>query len=58
MRRSLQAEKGTWWSLPKMAFHLALAYLVLWIPSKRMLVIGALVSVAYVMLVANNLYHV
>jgi hypothetical protein len=55
---SLQAEMGTWWSLPKMAFHLALAYLVLWIPSKRMLVIGAVVSVAYVMLVANNLYHV
>ncbi len=41
--RSLQADMGTWWSLPKMAFHLLLAYLILWIPSKRMLAIGSLV---------------
>ena len=54
--RSLQAEMGSWWSLPKMAFHLVLAYLVLWIPSRRMLVIGAVVSAAYVLLVVNNLY--
>ena len=55
--RSMQGDMGYWWSLPKMAFHLALAYLVLWIPSKRMLVTGAVVSVAYVMLVANN-FHI
>ena len=54
--RSMQSDLGTWWSLPKMAFHLALAYLVLWIPSKRMLATGAVVSVAYVVLVANNFY--
>ncbi len=54
--RSIQMDLGPWWSLPKMAFHLALAYLVLWIPSRRMLATGAVVSVAYVMLVANNLY--
>ena len=54
--RSLQADMGSWWSLPKMAFHLVLAYLVLWIPSKRMLATGALVSAAYVLLVANNFY--
>ncbi len=53
---SIQSDLGLWWSLPKMAFHLALAYLVLWIPSKRMLATGAVVSVAYVLLVANNLY--
>jgi hypothetical protein len=39
-----------------MAFHLALAYLVLWIPSKRMLATGAMVSVAYVLLVASNFH--
>ena len=39
-----------------MAFHLVLAYLVLWIPSKRMLATGALVSAAYILLVANNFY--
>ncbi len=56
LMHSIQLDLGLWWSLPKMAFHLALAYLVLWIPSKRMLATGAVVSVVYVMLVANNLY--
>ena len=56
MLRSMQSDLGPWWSLPKMAFHLALAYLVLWIPSKRMLTTGIVVSVAYVVLVANNFY--
>ncbi len=56
LMRWLQAELDTWWSLPKMAFHLGLAYLVLWIPSKRMLAVGAVTSVAYVLLVANNMY--
>ncbi len=56
LMRSLQVDLGSWWSLPKRAFHLALAYLVLWIPSKRMLATGALVSVAYVLMVANNLH--
>jgi hypothetical protein len=39
-----------------MAFHLALAYLVLWIPSRRMLATGAVVSVGYVLLIANNFH--
>ena len=56
LMHSLQAEMGTWWSLPKMAVHLGLAYLVLWIPSKPMLVVGAMTSVAYVLLVTNNMY--
>ncbi len=54
--RSLQADMGTWWSLPKMGFHLVLAYLILWIPSKRMLAIGSLVSAAYLLLLVNNFY--
>ncbi len=54
--RSLQADMGSWWSLPKMAVHLVLAYLVLWIPSKRMLAIGAMVSAAYILVIANNFY--
>ncbi len=54
--RSIQMDLGSWWSLPKMAFHLALAYLVLWIPSKRMLATGAVVSVGYVLLIANNFH--
>ncbi len=54
--RSLQADMGPWWSLPKMAFHLALAYVVLWIPSKRMLATGAAVTTVYAFFVLNNFY--
>ncbi len=54
--RSLQADMGSWWSLPKMGFHLLLAYLILWIPSKRMLATGSLVSAAYLFLLVNNFY--
>ncbi len=54
--RSLQADMGPWWSLPKMALHLFLAYLILWIPSKRMLATGSLVSAAYFLLLLNNFY--
>jgi hypothetical protein len=54
--RSLQTDMGSLWSLPKMAFHLLLAYLILWIPSKRMLVTGTAVSAAYGLLLVNNFY--
>jgi hypothetical protein len=53
---SMQVDMGIWWSLPKMAFHLSLAYLVLWIPSKRMLATGVVVTVTYVAMVASNFY--
>ncbi len=54
--RWLQADMGTWWSLPKMALHLLLACLILWMPSKRMLAAGSLVGVAYLLLLVNNFY--
>ncbi len=56
LMHSIQSDLGHWWSLPKMAFHLALAYLVLWIPSKRMLATGVVVTVTYVGMVASNFY--
>ncbi len=56
LMRWLQADMGSWWSLPKMAFHLLLAYLILWIPSSRMLATGSLVSAAYILLLVNNFY--
>jgi hypothetical protein len=54
--RWFQTDLGIWWSLPKMIFHLALAYLVLWIPSRRMLATGAFVSVGYGLLIASNFH--
>lgn len=57
MVRWFQDIMGEWWSIPKMTFHLLLASLVIWIPSKRMLATGVIVSVAYILLFANNMYH-
>jgi hypothetical protein len=53
---SLQASLGPWWALPKVAFHLALAYLILWIPSRRTLRTAVFVNLGYGALVANNFY--
>lgn len=56
LMQSLQADWGSWWSLPKMAVHLALAYLILWIPSKRTLTMGAFVSAVYAVIAVNNFH--
>ena len=55
---AFQAELGSWWSVPKIAFHLILAWFVLWLPSKRMLKIAGLVIAGYAVIGANNFYLV
>ena len=52
----LQSEFGTWWSVPKIAFHLLFAMLILWLPSKKMLSIARFVILAYAVIVVNNIY--
>lgn len=52
----LQAELGPWWSVPKIVFHLLLAWFVLWLPSKKMLKMACLVVAGYAVIVANNFY--
>ncbi len=54
LMRSLQADMSFWWSFPKMGVHLAIAFLILWFPSKRVLASGTMLSALYVLLVINN----
>lgn len=55
---ALQEGMSYWWSFPKMAVHVIMAALILWLPSKRVLAGGALMSTAYMFLVGNNFYLV
>ncbi|MFQ6018403.1 MAG: DUF5658 family protein [Kiloniellaceae bacterium] len=52
----VQAQIGSWWALPKMAFHLLLAWYILWLPSKRMIRVAGLVTGVYAVVVMNNFY--
>ena len=52
--RMLQGEMGPWWALPKMAGHLALASMILWLPSKRLLAGAGLVTAGYIVIVSSN----
>ncbi len=54
--RAIQADLGTWWSIPKVGLHLALGYLVLWHPSRKMISMARLVIVAYIDIIINNFY--
>jgi hypothetical protein len=47
---------GFWWWVPKMAGHLALAMLILWLPSKQMLGMASFMIVGYAGIVSNNFY--
>jgi hypothetical protein len=54
--RELQSSLGAWWPVPKMAFHLALGVLILWLPSRKMISMARLVVVGYIAIITNNLY--
>ncbi len=54
--RAIQADLGTWWSIPKVGLHLALGYLILWHPSRKMISMARLVIVAYIAIIINNFY--
>lgn len=55
--REIQADLGPWWSAPKIGLHLALAFLILWLPSRRMISMARLVNFAYFAIIVNNLYY-
>ncbi len=52
--RALQGELGPWWALPKMVGHLALASVILWLPSRRLLAGAGLVIGGYISIVVSN----
>ncbi|MDH3475536.1 MAG: DUF5658 family protein [Rhodospirillales bacterium] len=52
--RALQGAFGPWWALPKMVVHLLFAWFLVWLPSQRMILIGAGVVVMFLAIAANN----
>lgn len=54
--REIQAQLGTWWSVPKVGFHFLLGLLILWLPSRKMVAMARLVVVGYLAIIANNFY--
>ncbi len=54
--RTIQADLGTWWSIPKVGFHLMLGLLILWYPSQKMVSTARLVIVGYIAIIINNFY--
>lgn len=51
-----QEHLGIWWAAPKILFHLALAMLILWLPSDRMISVARVVIIGYSIILLNNLY--
>ena len=54
--KDLQDNLGVWWSAPKIAVHLLLALLILWLPSRKMVSIARVVVGCYLAIVFNNFY--
>jgi len=54
--REIQTHLGAWWSVPKVLFHLILAFLILWHPSRKMIAIARVVVVGYLAIFINNSY--
>ena len=53
---ALQRGWGVWWFVPKMAVHLALAAVVPWLPSRRMIRHARAGVLLYAAIVAGNLH--
>jgi hypothetical protein len=54
---ALQRGWGVWWFVPKLAVHVALATLVLWLPSRGMLRKAGAGIALYAVIIAGN-FHV
>ena len=54
--KDLQDNLGVWWSAPKIGFHLLLALLVLWLPSRKMVSMARVVVGGYLAIIFNNFY--
>jgi hypothetical protein len=52
--RIMHVELGAWWGFPKVVAHVLLASLVLWLPSKRLLLWGGAMAVLYTGIVMGN----
>ncbi len=52
--RLMQEQMGVWWAVPKMAAHLVLASIFLWLPTRKLLAAAGVMTVLYVAMVSHN----
>ncbi len=52
--RLMQEQMGIWWAAPKVAAHLVLASMLLWLPTRKLLAAASVMTVLYVAMVAHN----
>lgn len=53
---SFQQSWGEWWFVPKLLIHLALALVILWLPSRRMLRSARIGIAIYAVIIASNFH--
>ncbi len=52
--RLMQEQMGAWWALPKVAAHLVLASMIMWLPTRKLLAAAGVMTVLYVAMVSHN----
>ncbi len=52
--RLMQEQLGAWWAVPKVALHLGLASIVLWLPTRKLLAAAGMMVVLYIAIVSHN----
>ncbi len=54
---SFQSYWGAWWFVPKLSIHIALAVVVLWLPSRRMIWNARAGVLLYAVIITSN-FHI
>ena len=54
---AFQRHWGIWWFVPKLSIHIALAAMVLWLPSRRMIWNARAGVILYVAIITSN-FHI
>ncbi len=52
--RLIQDQMGAWWAVPKVALHLGLASIILWLPTRKLLFAAGAMVVLYIAIVSHN----
>ncbi len=52
--RLMQEQMGVWWAVPKVAAHLVLASMILWLPTHKLLTAAGVMTVLYIAMVTHN----
>ena len=53
---AFQQEWGMWWFVPKLTIHVALAVVILWLPSRRMIRNARVCVALYAVIIATNFH--